>query len=450
MAEVRYFERNNPFAIDTNGRVWCANFPGTVNIDHWIYLGNAVQNINDVTNGNGICMYLASDGHQYLFIFRNGGIDYLNINNGVWVAEWNPATGATAAGTQTLNTTFSTNNPHEALVGINDNTMYIADARYVASLFEKPGQNFDPINTATFSWAKQALASPLPGGDVAQCLTELGNKLLIGGNKNAIYPWDRISSGVSNVILISENNVSRMITVNTNTYAFAGKRGRIYVTNGSQAQLYSKIPDHLSGSIEPVFNWKGCAYNKNQLYFGVEATNNSGTALTAYQGLWAIDITTNALRTPVLQSTDATVVNVFADTSGTAGYALYVAWKVGSTVGVDASTSLPYTTYRSYIITDLLPIGQFLTKRTLTNVEFKLSAPLKTNEGIRISGRTNLTNAWTVFGENTIAGTIGDTFILSSDSNNILEQMQWFQLKVEFKGTSSTPSFNRLTELRLR
>ena len=85
-----------------------------------------------------------------------------------------------------------------------------------------------------------------------------------------------------------------MITVNTNTYLFAGNRGRIYVTNGSQAELFKKIPDHLSGTVEPYYIWGAIGYSQNQLYFGFQAQQNNGSILQS-GGLWALDITTGAL-----------------------------------------------------------------------------------------------------------------------------------------------------------
>lgn len=443
MGEVRYFEKSTGVALDTNGRAWDSLSGGGT---FWTYMGNPVSGTAGLSNtiGNGLIYYKG-----YLFIFYNSRICYTPYIIGamaggayVWVNEWNPLTGAVSVGTQVFNSLTGTQTLHEAIIGINDDTVYITDGSFICSLFEKNGVTFNPTNTATYSWSTSALS--IPATDTALCLAELGTKLLIGGNYNVVYTWGRITPDYS-TMLIGDNQTVHMLTVNTNTYLFSGKRGRIYVTNGSQAQLYAKIPDHVSGGIEPIFTWKNVAYNKNQIYFGIAAKNNSQSTISSYNGLWALDITTNAIRVPTLMSTSAAgVTAIFAYNNTSSGYGLATAWKSGSTYGIDITGSSPYSSYTAYIITDLIPIGQFLTKRTLQNVEFKLAAPLTTSESIQISGRTSLTSSWTVIGENAIVGTIGDTFILPFD------QMQWLQLKIEMKSANANSSYVRLTEIRLR
>ncbi len=280
------------------------------------------------------------------------------------------------------------------------------------------------------------------------CLAELGTQLLIGGSFNAIYTWDRINTNRGQALLISDSGIYYMITINTNTYIFAGKRGRIYVTNGSQAQLYAKVPDHISGSIDPLFTWGNCAYNKNQLYFGVSARANAGQAtITSYAGLWAIDITTNALRAVVLPTTTtAAVTAVYAlNNQAVSGYGLYFGWSTGSTYGMNGLlSSTPYTSYTAYVESDLIPIGQYLDKRTFENIEFKLAIPLVANEGIKISVRPYRSGSWTEVGETTTAGAISDYYLVNFD------QYQWLQVRVDIKSASSSPSYVRLMQIRIR
>lgn len=439
MGEIKYFEKIVGVALDANGRAW----DPALGTGYYIFMGNDVTSTVGLTNtnGNGLVWYKG-----YLFLFYNSRICYAAYSNGgyaavTWINEWSPTTGAPAVGTAVFNTPTGTTNSHDALVG-QDNVIYIADASYVASLFEKSGSTFDPANTATYTWAQQALR--IPSIDTATCLEELGINLLVGGTYNYIYPWDRVSTSFKYPIKIAENYTKRLLTINQNTYAFAGRRGRIYITNGSQADLYKKIPDHIYG-IDPIFDWTNCAYNKNQIYFGVSAKNNAQTDITTYAGLWAIDITTNALRCATLQSTmTATVSAVFAFPNTASGFGLAVGWKTSSTYGIDTATSAPYTTYVAYIETDLIPVGQFLKKKTFENIEFKLSAPLVSGEGIKISYRTNKIAAYTQIGETTTVGALSDFYLVNFD------QSQWLQFKIETKSTATTPSYVRLKELRLR
>jgi hypothetical protein len=82
-------------------------------------------------------------------------------------------------------------------------------------------------------------------------MTLLGNQILIGGKFNAIYVWDRLKFYYDYRIYLPETFVTKLLTINTTVYIFSGNRGRIYQTNGSQASLYKKIPDHLSDTVEP-------------------------------------------------------------------------------------------------------------------------------------------------------------------------------------------------------
>lgn len=446
IGEIRYFDKSTGIALDKNGRAWYSA-TGT-----YTFLGNSISGTIGLTNtiGNGLIWYKG-----YLFLFYNSRICYMAYSiglqpTGVWINEWDPTTGSPSVGTAVFNTATGESNLHYAITGINDDTIYITDGSYVSSLFQKSGAVFNPANTTTYSWAKQAIANQLPGNDIAQSLAELGSDLLIGGIYNAIYPWNRISTGPRNAILVAENNIAHLLTVNTNTYIFAGKRGRIYKTNGSQAEFFMKIPDHIIGGIDPQIIFNGVAYNKNQIYFGVSTTTNQGNPSIAYRGLWAIDITTNVMRVPALQSNNNGIVTaIFSSLTSTTGFGLFVAWKTidinGNTVltGIDNQSSQPYSSYASYITTDIIPIGQFLKKRTLSNVEFKLTTPLIANEGIKISYRTNMSEAYTLIGETTTAGALSDYYLVNFDLS------QWLQFKIEMKSTANG-SFVRLYEIRLR
>ncbi|TXG77193.1 hypothetical protein E6Q11_03170 [Candidatus Dojkabacteria bacterium] len=453
MGQIRYFDRIFGYCVDVNGRAWSPLSPATIQAQG---IGYTFMN-NTITNGfgNGICVYKGTGSTKYLFIFRSGQVDYTPIADTLgifsstgttespiapaWVSGWNPATGGTTGG-QTLNTAIGTNNPHEALVDVN-NVMFFTDASYVGSLREKPGSTFDPTTPSTYEWNITALA--LPKNDISQCLEQLGDKLLIGGLYNYIYSWNKFSTGFD-FMQITEKGAIRIITVNTNAYIFAGKRGRIFKTNGSQAELYKKVPDHILG-IDPIFTFYGVAYNKNQLYFGVSATTNAGATSTSYMGVWAIDTDTNAMRIPALMSTNsATCVSVFTLPSSTTGFSIYTAWATDTTYGIDKSDSTPYTSYTGYIDTDVIPIGQFLNKKTFNNFEFKLSAPLVSGEGIKISWRSNLSDGYTLLGETTTTGVLSDSYTPNFQS------VQWIQFRIEQKSTNSNPSFTRLTEMRLR
>lgn len=419
------------YLIDHNGRVWY--YDGS----YFVFTGNTTLTN---ANGNGLVYYQASDGTGYLFAFRNAAIDYMPIASlGTWTYGWVTIT----------HTASGTNNIHHAIVGL-DNVVYYTNGAFVSSFYELDGQVFAPGNGATWDENQDALA--LPNTEISTWLSQLGTNLMVGGQRNFIYAWDRLSTSFSwsqSPVLLPESNVKRMLTVNNVMYIFMGVRGRIYVTNGTNADLYLKMPDHLSGTVEPYYTWGAVGTNKNQVYFGVSVTTNGGTAITSYGGLWAIDTDTKALRlvNKLSYGTYAGYATAYIPitSSGGAGSGFIVGWDSGaSTYGADIGSAAPYTAYESYIDTDIIPVGQYLEKKTFEWVTFLLSKPLVSGEGIKISYRTNLTDSFTQIQEWTTVGTL-------SDSENInFENVIWVQFRIEMKSTASTPTYTRLREIRIR
>lgn len=435
------------YAIDSTGYVWGTNLATPTG--YWTFAGNTT-----VTNagGRGLVCYTTSNNTCYLFVFRNKRIDYaLSGSPSSWVYGWNTATGG--AGVDIMETPSGTSNSHQALVG-QDNVVYFCDASYIGSFFEKAGQIFDPTSTATFTAATStngtSYALKLPFIEKAQCLAELGVNLLVGGIRNQIYPWDRISTSFKYPILLAENNIFGMVTVNTNTFIFVGNRGRIYITNGTNGQLYKKVPDHLSGTVEPYFTWGGACSIKNQLYFGLQATTNAGAANNNYGGVWAIDLDSKAIRltNQLSYATYAGVASIVFPifSASPAGTGLYIGWFDGSTYGIDQTSSTPYSNYESYIDTDNIPIGSFLEPRTFQNVQWKLSTPLVSGEGVKVWYRKDFSQSFTLIWEK-LYDSAATTFSDLSSVN--FEKAQWVQIRVQIKSTASSPSYTRLTEIRL-
>jgi hypothetical protein len=249
-----------------------------------------------------------------------------------------------------------------------------------------------------------------------------------------------------------------MVTINTNTYIFAGNRGRIFVTNGSQAQLFKKMPDHISGTVEPYYTWGGATFNRNQLYFGVIATTNSGSPIAQYGGLWAIDTETNSLRLTNKLSYDtyegyATAIVANTPPSFNAsGPGIYVGWDSGnSTYGVDTGSSTPYSGERSVIVSDLIPVGSFDMPRDFERIEYKLSKPLTTSENIKIYARLIFNTTDTGFGSAILTDSTVGNFSSSAPVN--FKNAQWLQIQVVLNSSgvsSPNQSFVRLKEIRIK
>lgn len=466
MGSPKYFsyatDSQKYWMVDATGYVW-SNTNSTNNSPfYWTYTGNK---INNFSNGNGLVYYRASDGTGYIFVFSNSSIDYTPsaASSVAWVYQWNIAAGTVGAYSATptarLKTDVSLNNPHEAMVAP-DNKVYFTDANWIDRWYQTdPTVAFVPTTLGTYTFDQ---TSVLPFTDTAQCLAVLGNNLLIGGKQNIVYPWDTFNNLPQYPILIPEFNVVKLVTVNTNTFIFVGNRGRIYITNGSQAQLYKKIPDHLSGTIEPYYTWGGACSNKNQLFFSASATTNAGVALTTYGGVWGIDLDSKAIRMTNTLSYQTTVYNGYATAiipnfgTNPAGLGLYIGWNSGSsTYGIDTTSSTPYTGSQTVAVgivdSDLIPIGTFLKPTTNGRVEFKLAVPLVSNESIQLYYRQAFSSAFTAINSgavgNGLFNTAGD---FSGACQNVdFQNSQWIQIRALTKSTGSSPSYVRLTELRL-
>lgn len=443
------------FMVDSNGRVWGyqSSFLG-----NWRFTNNSITGTNGTTRGNGLTSYTPSDSFTtaigYLFVFRDFQIDYATITSNTsltWSNGWNPATGTTGNNNYLKNASTGTNNSlvHESTVGP-DNKVYYCDANYVGRFYQTaPGTGFDPANTATYTADNTAV---LPFTDRAQSLAFLGNNLLVGGLFNVIYPWDTFNQLPQYPLFIAENNIAKMVTVNTNTYIFAGNRGRIYITNGSQASLFKKIPDHISETVEPYFTWGGVTSAKNQLYFGASAVTNAGTSISQYGGLWAIDLDTDAIRlaNKLSYATYAgyatAIIHNFATTP--AGTGLYVGWNAGSGAspqyGVDTTSSNPYTGSQATIDSDLIPIGTFDKPRDFTRVEYRLTKPMVSGESVTIKYRLDFSQSYTTVLTDSTVG----NFSLSGAVN--FKNAQWLQLQVVLNSTASSPSYTRLKEIRIK
>lgn len=433
------------FMLDDNGLVWWVYNPDNTTPTSLVYIGNDTLT---GSMGRGISLF-----YNYIVVFRASTIDALQatqVENNVDLDAAAP-TGWNYGWTSVNSPSIAVQNPRAIIVG-QDNVLYFANAGKVGSIMQASGSSFDP--TSSITYVKSSTALQLISGEDVASFAELGVNLLVGGIQNKIYPWDRVSTSFSYPIFLAENYVWRMVTVNTNTYIFMGNRGRIYITNGSQAQLYKKVPDHISGTTEPYFVWGDATFNRNQLLFGVSATTNAGVPINQYGGLWAIDLDTSAIRllnklsygTYAGYPTALTQV-VSGNTTNASGIGVYIGWDSGaSTYGVDQTTSAPYTGSQATIDFDLIPIGTFEKPRNLTRIEYRLTRPLVSGESIVLKTRLIFDTQNTGY---TTVLTDSATGSYSTSAPVNFENAQWLQIQGVINSTASSPSFVRLKEIRV-
>lgn len=424
------------FILDANGLVWWIYNPGGTQTNTLVYIGNDTVT---GTNGRAIVMF-----RNYLIVQRTTTMDALNAGFLEQNVDLDSGSGWVYGWESIDSYTISARRP--ALVGQNE-VFYYAGSTRVQSITETVGSSFDPSSGATYT--ENIAALDIPSNKVITALGELGIDLLVGTNAREIYPWDRISPSFRMPLTIAEENITRIETSNNVAYIFAGYRGQIYRTSGSNMEAWRKLPDHLSGVFEPYFSWIDTEISDGNLLFSFSATENDGTAITTLDGVWAVDIETGVLfhLTQLTYGASGGTTSVIAKdilSNSPDGSGIFAGWDNGGTYGVDQGSSNPYSNYETIIESDIIPIGTFTFKETLTQIEYKLSRVLVSGEAVRISYRTNLNESYTVVFTSSTAGVM-------SDANDItFENAQWVQIKVELSSTNTTPSRVPLREIRLR
>jgi hypothetical protein len=308
----------------------------------------------------------------------------------------------------------------------------------------------------------------LPFYEVAQRLVEVGNTIIIGCQGATLYPWNQIDPTPSDIIPLPEANVQSMINVNNAVYVFAGNKGNIYITNNSVASLALKVPDYCAGVpgtpltyIEPYFTWGDSMFVRGRVYFSI--LDQTSTKAGNCGGVWSFIPPQNidpsqevgmALRLENQNSYGtysgyATVLLPMVEQLAVAPQ-YWAGWQSSystgtSTFGLDFTAGTPVTQY--VIETDLLPTGSLLEKQTFAQLEYKLTTPLASGDGVQLYYRLNSTDAWATCGTvkveaaNPISGYFDQNF----------QKTQWVQFRavVTTNGTTSS-SFGRLKQIHLR
>lgn len=318
---------------------------------------------------------------------------------------------------------------------------------------------------STVTFDPQRLA--LPAFEVSNCMTEIGNLLIVGCKGNVLYPWNQVDTIPGSLISLPENNAVNLITVNQMAYCFAGNKGNVYITDGNTASLVIKVPDYCAGVpgtpnsyVEPVFVWGDAMYLRGRVYFSI--LDQTASKVGECGGVWSFVPTQNlyigqdtglALRLDNQNSygTYGGVCTVLipnqVQTSVSPQY--WSGWysDVSSpTYGIDGNQSYP--TAALIVETDLMPLGTVLKKFTAKQIEYKLSVPLAAGETVAVAWRKNGTDAYTSAG---VVQQPDGAMSLSGYFNANFQGAQWVQLQYTITPLFSTSTtFGRLTEGRIR
>ncbi len=437
---TRYFSYGSPVAaapdapqsfaiLDATGFVWeSTSITGT-----WARLSSSSSE-SSAGPTDGLAYWLG-----YLFKTRGTNIDYWN--GSTWTNGWSTA--------------LTASTKHFMYVGT-DNVLYITNGNYLAAITATDVDTFDPSSGATYTVDAQKLR--LPTNESSLSLAEVGtgnsgrSTLLVGGTQNAIYPWDKISTSFGLPIYVGDAYQKLMISVNQNVFIFPGNqqgRGRIYITNGGQADLFFKVPDYIFDEIDPYYVWGDAIFHKNNLLFGFFVTKNSGSGTILSSEVWGLDLATKAFRSVSNIPANATAKGnatclISTSSLSSPGFGYIIGWNdSGSAPGIGYSGTTAGIGSGTWN-TDLLNVGTFIHKKTFSQVEFKLRSPLQSGESISIFAISDRTNTTTLsFTPTPTTGSISGVAYVNSQVN------QWLQFQVAATGNSASSGV-QLKEIRLR
>jgi len=393
-------------------------------------------------HGNGLMIF-----KNYLLVARDAYLDVCGdgtatgITNANWSNSWQ------AIDSDAL--------WHPMNVSKNDGKLYGGAGRYVFSLEEIDGQTFAPGTPATYTWTQQAL--DLPSRYRIKCLDELGNNLMCGTWQGAttpariaeLFPWDRSSTTFGQPIVMEENGVHAIKNINQTLYILAGTEGRVYSSQGLIANLIGQIPKSIAntdGSIALTYFPGAIANYKGKLFFGVGSASavdgmgvwsllqtSKGNILNLEHGIstgnWGASY---ALQIGViLPITDDSLLVGWYDAAPTASYGLDL-----------TNTAAVYTSYAGYLTSPLYVVGTNLKGRQFTTLEFQLTRPLRTDEGVKIEYRTNLTASFTTIGTYTYTS-LGA--VLSHNAIAGIPKCEFVQIKISLTGDATSPEIRTVT-----
>ena len=393
-------------------------------------------------NGAGMAVYISQNDptKSFLFVARAAAIDVYDIDTATWTNSWK---------------TIESDARHPMFLG-SDQRLYIGNEWKVASFEEVAGVTFDPANAATYTWNPSAL--DLPSYYNITCLEQLGDNLAIGtqigsnGNESSaeLFFWDRESSSFFRPVSFATDGIKQLLTVNNSIVVYAGTGADIFTTNGSSATLVTRF-DNIdfsnsglvtaprAGAIEGIAN--------SEILIGVSNVSNAGLSpMGVYSVREGKFVLRNKISTGGDGSQDTLRIGCILAFDRDR---FYIGWQDSntSTYGIDIvnGDGDRYEDWSPTIETDLIPVNTNYFPTNLNEVEIRIADDLENNEGVRISWRDSLDDAYST------PVTFNDTNMLGKTTYALpigIENVENLQLKIEILANGD--SSPRLWEVRLR
>ena len=419
------------YALDADGKVYKSTDSGAT----WALMTGFTAG----GHGNGLAIW-----KNYLIVARDAFLDVCGDGTATGIANANWTNSWKAIDSDVL--------WHPMLVSKNDNMLYGGAGKYVFSLEELT--TFVPATAASFTFTAQAL--DLPPNYRIKCIEELGNNLMCGTWQGTnvydlriadIFPWDRSAVSFGQPITLNEFGVHAMLNTGNSLIVLAGIDGQVYICDGVSAVPTAQIPQSIAdiSNNKYIDFYPGAICNwKKKVYFGV---SSGGTATTiAGMGVYSLTRTSkgNILVNEHLISTgsDGSTTNVkIGSLLPVTRDNLLIGWVDDTTEGIDNITTSSFvTTYGGFFTSPMYRIGSSNHTRKFQEVEINLARPLRANEGIKLSYRSNLTSSFTDFltwDYATYAGELSHTTVLTKPTFEI-PASELIQIKVSLTGTTTS------------
>jgi hypothetical protein len=397
---------------------------------------------------SGLYNIIMSNGQKIPANFTNGSPD-INLLSSVSLIGY-----GTDWQVEFLDPTVTFYRPYVSKV---DGSLYFCNGQFIGRIAGNADPNvaFNPSLPNTYVVSFGVTSIPEQFQDTVTDMVDLKSTLVVAGQKD-VYAWDYVSASTSSPSPVGEN-ITGITNLLNNVYVFAGHKGNMYITNGYSAQFLYKLPDYLSGVIDPIWTWGGIMTKRSRLWFQALAQKTDGTNVLA--GVFSIVVSPSMIGESasglvmeaqnsygLTSSTGATGAGLLIDNPTPNYDSYYSVWSNGATSGgIDYNDSSLWQNYEPVIETDLVYLGSVMQKKSLGQMEFLLDRPMATGDSIRMSWRSSLTDSYST----PVTFTTATIPQLADYGVTNLDKKQWVQFKIEFKCSASGSSFLPIREMRV-
>lgn len=376
------------FIMDEEGNVWRDdNYPALKLVAKGITGGNA---------GHGLKRY-----GLYIYLFRAELDRYQFV-------------------TQTLDTSFQTDQITTSIHSIDDDTLYMGY-----------GSNIASYDGSTYN----ATALDLPTNVSISALAEIGAYLVIGTDQNKLYLWDKNFTTFETPINLP-GGVKMLIPINNLVYVVLDN-GDIYVTNGTSASQVAEFPKHILNNKEYpsfIFSPNGYRVEDNSILIAFGSTDNVSPI-----GIYELDLRTNEFKLSHISSSgqiggDDTKVEITCISLGTAAYFGWQTYNTtdGYTYGLDViSTTDRYP--QAVVYSPFYKLGTNRLPATVRHFDISLAEKLRTGQSVSLYYRTDLS------GNFVLIGTFDDVSKISTTLDKAIT-VESLQIKMEINTNEDTYS----------